>query len=684
MIVLVDGMGDTWGHGGCRRANLVSMLAAYERTTLGYRSREMRDGRVSTEELVMEVQGALEVLRAGSLSSGQVPVGMMSWLHIVHETEPMLLRLRGVGGAVVNPWLPELIQLRIESAVLTLRDEGLLMPLRDYQAEGIVEGLCAPWGRCVIQAATGSGKTVMAAGLLMCMQELLGLEKVGYLVVNQELARQTQKVFDRVIPEMRDVVGGDVGQGVPQCMSVGTAGEAVGALDGVVIDECFPAGTLVDGKPIEDIEIGDQVSAYNETSGNLERRTVTGTFVRKAPSSLIQITTQDGSFICTEEHPVFTQRGWIPAKTIARNDRVLYTVPYHKPEGYRKHGESNSKRSSEEIDRRHLRQMRTGDREEKTSQRSIPVLPNMQIDEEGRTKEESQDELHKLREGDYLSGESGPVCPLPTFPRKGGLLLGSMCQGIPSEGVGQNPGGASRGVVKEVIRANAEEQPDEGSQGSRPGDRQGEGEGLAGRGREGGQRTRTYSPPTNAGRFTRLGNGAHCPDETRPSRRGGPEIQGISHPLQDRHCPTGSDGSHRGRRPESQQFREARSGPEERQVPRWTRVDRIQVFQQGSFEEYERVCPDGLVYNLEVEGLHTYTANGFVVHNCHAAMSNTRLPVLGRLRARCRIGLTATPDGRQDGRNCLMLCALGPIVRVAEIADLERGGYLARGEVVRT
>jgi Rad3-related DNA helicase len=31
------------------------------------------------------------------------------------------------------------------------------------------------------------------------------------------------------------------------------------------------------------------------------------------------------------------------------------------------------------------------------------------------------------------------------------------------------------------------------------------------------------------------------------------------------------------------------------------------------------VCPDGYVYNLEVRGIHTYVANGFVVHNCHDA-----------------------------------------------------------------
>jgi Rad3-related DNA helicase len=36
------------------------------------------------------------------------------------------------------------------------------------------------------------------------------------------------------------------------------------------------------------------------------------------------------------------------------------------------------------------------------------------------------------------------------------------------------------------------------------------------------------------------------------------------------------------------------------------------------------VCPDGLVYNFEVDRTNTYVANGFVVHNCHTAADVAR------------------------------------------------------------
>lgn len=64
------------------------------------------------------------------------------------------------------------------------------------------------------------------------------------------------------------------------------------------------------------------------------------------------------------------------------------------------------------------------------------------------------------------------------------------------------------------------------------------------------------------------------------------------------------------------------------------------------------MCPGGLVYNLEVERFHTYTANGFVVHNCHRSTARTYGRVIERLRAANPalrvLGVTATPK-RTDG-----------------------------------
>lgn len=60
------------------------------------------------------------------------------------------------------------------------------------------------------------------------------------------------------------------------------------------------------------------------------------------------------------------------------------------------------------------------------------------------------------------------------------------------------------------------------------------------------------------------------------------------------------------------------------------------------------MCPDGFVYNLEVERYHTYTANGLIVHNCHHTTATTYRQVLDQLAGAKTLGVTATPL-RADG-----------------------------------
>jgi Rad3-related DNA helicase len=55
----------------------------------------------------------------------------------------------------------------------------------------------------------------------------------------------------------------------------------------------------------------------------------------------------------------------------------------------------------------------------------------------------------------------------------------------------------------------------------------------------------------------------------------------------------------------------------ERCVSSWTRVDGVEILERTGDGTFGGACPDGLVYNLEVEGTHTYLVDGLVVHNCH-------------------------------------------------------------------
>ena len=56
--------------------------------------------------------------------------------------------------------------------------------------------------------------------------------------------------------------------------------------DLIVVDECFPAGTLIDGRPIESVKVGDEIWSFNHEIGRPEKRAVTHKF-KSVPSSLL-------------------------------------------------------------------------------------------------------------------------------------------------------------------------------------------------------------------------------------------------------------------------------------------------------------------------------------------------------------------------------------------------------------
>jgi superfamily II DNA or RNA helicase len=94
------------------------------------------------------------------------------------------------------------------------------------------------------------------------------------------------------------------------------------------------------------------------------------------------------------------------------------------------------------------------------------------------------------------------------------------------------------------------------------------------------------------------------------------------------------------------------------------RVDSVEVLEQTSDGTFGGLCPDGYVYNLEVEENHNYFADGILVHNCHlvfkdAAKSRMFESVISQLPAFYRFGLTAS-EHRSDGLIETMFHVIGP------------------------
>lgn len=92
-----------------------------------------------------------------------------------------------------------------------------------------------------------------------------------------------------------------------------------------VLDECFPAGTLVDGRPIETLRAGEYVRAFNEATGAFELKKITHVFKNPAPKHMVRICFKGHHVLySTYNHPVLTKRGWVSAFRLTINDEVLY------------------------------------------------------------------------------------------------------------------------------------------------------------------------------------------------------------------------------------------------------------------------------------------------------------------------------------------------------------------------
>ncbi len=89
---------------------------------------------------------------------------------------------------------------------------------------------------------------------------------------------------------------------------------------------CFPAGTPVatkDGlKNIEEIEVGDEVWAFDEKTGEIGMKRITSSFKREA-NILVEIVLEEEILQATPEHPFFANGAWKEAGLLQAGDEIL-------------------------------------------------------------------------------------------------------------------------------------------------------------------------------------------------------------------------------------------------------------------------------------------------------------------------------------------------------------------------
>jgi len=83
-----------------------------------------------------------------------------------------------------------------------------------------------------------------------------------------------------------------------------------------------PSGVI----PIEQITVGDEVLAYNESVDKIEPAMVAATYERDYDGDLYEIEMDNGVKVCiTPEHEIFVKgKGWIQARECEENDEILH------------------------------------------------------------------------------------------------------------------------------------------------------------------------------------------------------------------------------------------------------------------------------------------------------------------------------------------------------------------------
>lgn len=407
-----------------------------------------------------------------------------------------------------------------------------------------------------------SGKTVCFAWLAKATQD--NNKIVWFLVHRRELLDQTLETFKKFKIKTESIYIGMVGQ-------VANNADKFPAPDLIIFDECFPAGTLIDGKPIESFKVGDIVSSFNHKTKQVESKKVLRVFARQPSDTLIRI---NKSLVCTPEHPIFIKESedYVEAKNIEPGtSMLLYLRTETGMVGFGK------------VEKRPIQEKRKN------------IL------------------FHRVRERVFKNG----------FKPNDGEDKQEIRIG---ENESKQPNAQSRFARED--EANASRNGAQASCSRR-------------------ERKRFHQASADSTRRvkrSRFGRRIYSANKITEA-----EQTQNSNTLQNRHSNTGSENRNRNRWTQSFRSRKASSRSKEESLPREFRVESVEILQRGSYDGFESLCPDGYVYNLEVEGNNNYFANDILVHNCHHAAAGTWRKITDRFPKSWVIGLTATPC-RLDGK----------------------------------
>lgn len=231
-----------------------------------------------------------------------------------------LVRRGGLKAGMVLEVLPSPARVAADPTA----DISWLDPKRDQPA---AVAACLKFGRGIVEAPTGSGKTELFVALTVAVPAKWLILAPSIDLMGQAAARYELRVGQkcgRIGDGIWEVDGHRVVASTFQTLAAGIKSHSkkvidfLATIEAVAFDECFPAGTLVAGKPIEEIKAGDVIPSWDEVTQSVVTRRVLRVFHRVVTTPLVRVEFSDGrNIISTPGHPFLTPGGWLPAGSLS-------------------------------------------------------------------------------------------------------------------------------------------------------------------------------------------------------------------------------------------------------------------------------------------------------------------------------------------------------------------------------
>jgi superfamily II DNA or RNA helicase len=420
--------------------------------------------------------------------------------------------------------------------------------------------------------------------------------------------------------------------------------------DLVIVDECFPEGTLIDGVDIKNVKVGDYINSYNHELNVIEKQKVTHKFKNEIKDDLLKVSLDNGiEIICTKNHPFYTKEfGYIPAKDISlchvmmscgnKENNLLLQLPK------RIRGNSISKNSYKKIRENLLFFRMSKESIYKNSKNNLQLLQN-------RTNCYQQKQILE-------NVSSRRLC----------LLFGRTQKAILSRNGIQNNISNEQDLC---FGKNEKKQSNVQSENKRKNDF---------------ISTRSYISSKRrkwSTYFSTIDNPSIDSTSNRICNRN--KITGFfakisSLFIQGRFSMSRSKIINRNRWSDTQTkkmdvFRQKKNRSFE-----FVRVESVEIYKSRSRQKSKQSSTKNYVYNLEIEKNNNYFANSILVHNCHHFVSKTFIQPLHYFKPKLMQGYTATPT-RLDGLNFSNI--FDEIIFTYDIAQAIEEKYLCELDAIR-